>query len=455
MADANEIRPCAAPGWFAGSTAETLAQALKKARWRLGFLLALMFAASILDRSNVGFAKDALRLDAHIGDRAFALGAGIFFIGYALFEIPSNLILYRVGARVWLSRIMITWGIASATMMFVHGSVSFYVLRFVVGVAEAGFSPGVVLYSTYWFPSKERGKFLGIYYMGLPAALTLGSALSGLLMEKMNGYRGLHNWQWLFLIEGLAASLIGLLTYFVLPARPSQARWLDASQKIALEEAIANEEALKHSPRGSIAALRDHRVLRLVAIYFAIQAGIYGVVFYLPSRIAVIAGTQIDSRAGLLTAIPWVCAFLSLRPVTGWADRVCEHRRFAIAMLLLAAVGLVASTRVTALYASLIAFSLAAIGLVVVQPIFWTLPTDYLRGTAAATGIAMIGALGNLGGFVAPTLKEVADKMLPFKQGGNLVLAGLTLCGVALLVEYGVRFGRGQRRLVLETAEHG
>src|ERR1700761_626189 len=179
-----------------------LQSAVRKARARLGPFLALMFSIAILDRSNVGFAREALRVDSHIGDAAFALGAGIFFIGYGLFEVPSNLILHRVGAKVWLSRIMITWGLASAAMMFAHGERSFYLLRFLVGAAEAGFSPGVVLYTTYWFPNRERSRALGVYYMGLPAALALGSALSGALMQAMGGVLGLRNWQWMFLIEG-------------------------------------------------------------------------------------------------------------------------------------------------------------------------------------------------------------------------------------------------------------
>jgi MFS family permease len=394
-----------------------------------------MFATSILDRSNVGFAKDALRADVHIGDAAFAVGAGIFFIGYALFEIPSNLILHRVGARVWLSRIMVTWGIASAMMMLIHGAWSFYLLRFLVGLAEAGFSPGVILYSTYWFPARERGRFLGLYYMGLPVALTLGSAVSGVLMETMNGYLGLYNWQWMFLMEGLLASLIGAVAYFVLPSKPSEASWLNQEERDALTDTIALEDSDKqtHSPRDSISALRDARVLRFVMIYFAIQVGIYGIIFYLPSRISELAGIQINSKTGMLVAIPWFCALLSLPLLTAWADRLGKHGRFATLLLLLAAIGLAGSTQTTHLPSALLAFSLAAVGFVVVQPLFWTLPSSCLEGTAAATGLAMIGACGNLGGFVAPTLKIAAEKTFRNEQSGMLVLAAVALCGVFLL----------------------
>jgi sugar phosphate permease len=395
-----------------------------------------MFATSILDRSNVGFAKDALRADVHIGDAAFAIGAGIFFIGYALFEIPSNLILHRVGARIWLSRIMVTWGIASAMMMLIHGALSFYLLRFLVGLAEAGFSPGIILYATYWFPAKERGKFLGIYYTGLPIALTLGSALSGVLMEKMNGYLGLHNWQWMFLLEGSLACLIGVAAYFVLPNKPSNASWLDPEERAALTLAISLEDAGKqvHSPRNSIAALRDGLVLRFVLIYFAIQVAIYGVIFYLPSHISQLSGTQINATTGVLVAIPWFCALICLPLITGWADKARKHRQFALLSLLLATIGLAGSTQTTHLPMVLLAFSLATVGLVVVQPLFWNLPSSYLRGTAAAAGIAMIGACGNLGGFVAPTLKTSAENLFHNPQSGMLVLASTALCGVLLLL---------------------
>lgn len=299
-----------------------LASAVRKARMRLTPFLALMFALSMLDRSNVGFVKQALQVDSNIGNAAFALGAGIFFIGYAVFEIPSNLMLHRVGAKVWLSRIMVTWGLASAAMMFAHDETSFYVLRFILGVAEAGFSPGVILYSTYWFPARERGKALGVYYFGLPVALVLGSPLSGFLLEVMGGQLGLRNWQWMFIIEGLAASIAGIIAFFYLVSKPRDARWLTSNEKSALEAAIAAEdrEKIAHGPATALHALRNWQVLRFVAIYFAIQVSVYGVIFYLPTRISELTGTAIGSKVGLLTAIPWLCALIALRFITGMAD---------------------------------------------------------------------------------------------------------------------------------------
>jgi sugar phosphate permease len=415
---------------------DPLHSATRKARSHLGPFLALMFAISILDRSNVGFAKDALRIDSHIGDSAFAFGAGIFFIGYAVFEVPSNLILHRVGAKIWLSRIMVTWGIASALMMFAHNEISFYILRFLVAVAEAGFSPGVILYSTYWFPKGERSRALGVYYMGLPAALALGSAISGALMEESQGFLGLRNWQWMFLVEGLAASIVGIIAFFYLDSKPRDAKWLSHDERDALEGALVLEgkTSVRHDPQHRFTALWNLQVARFIAIYFAIQIGIYGVIFYLPARIATLTGSEIGWRVGLLVAIPWLSALLALRPITGLADKVGKHRQFAISMLTLAVVGLAWSTQTERFLFVLLAFCVATIGFVVVQPIFWALPTAYLSGVAGAGGIALIGAFGNLGGFVAPSLKTAAEKSLHNQGAGMFSLACAGAVGVVLLM---------------------
>jgi sugar phosphate permease len=421
-----------------------LESAIRKARVRLAPFLALMFALSMLDRANVGFVKQALQADSNIGNAAFALGAGIFFIGYAVFEIPSNLILHRVGAKIWLSRIMVTWGLASAAMMFAHNEAAFYVLRFILGVAEAGFSPGVVLYCTYWFPARERGKALGIYYFGLPIALVLGSPLSGYLMEVMGGTLGLHNWQWMFLIEGLAASVVGVIAFFYLVSKPRDAKWLNPAEKDALQRAIAAEDRHKiaHGPATALAALRNWNVLRFVSIYFAIQISAYGVIFYLPTRISELTGTAIGSKVGFLTAIPWLCALISLRFITGYADAKDKHRQMAIAMLSMAAAGIALSTLGHHVAFVLAAFCIATIGFVVVQPLFWTLPTAYLSGTAAASGIAMIGALGNLGGFIAPTLKTAMEALFESQRAGMFALAIAGIVGVLLLLTIGLHSRR-------------
>jgi MFS family permease len=436
-------------------SSDPLASAVRKARLRLAPFLALMFALSMLDRSNVGFVKQALQIDSGIGNAAYALGAGIFFIGYAVFEIPSNLILHRVGAKLWLSRIMVTWGLASAAMMFAHDETSFYVLRFILGVAEAGFSPGVILYSTYWFPARDRGKALGVYYFGLPIALVLGSPLSGLLLEVTGGVMGLHNWQWMFIIEGIAASVVGVIAFFYLVSRPRDAKWLSAEERNALETAIAAEDRQKvaHGPTGALAALKNPQVLRFVLVYFAVQISVYGVIFYLPTRIAELTGNSVGLTVGLLTAIPWLCALLSLRFITGRADASGRHRQYAMVMLGMAALGISASTMGNHIVPVLFAFCIATVGFVVVQPLFWTLPTAYLSGTAAASGIALIGSLGNLGGFIAPTLKTAVESAFHSQRAGMLALASAGLVGILLLRSMGAaRASQTQVQLQPEAA---
>ncbi|MDP3673227.1 MAG: MFS transporter [Telluria sp.] len=416
-----------------------LASAVRKARLRLAPFLALMFALAMLDRSNVGFVKQALQIDANIGNAAFALGAGIFFIGYAVFEIPSNLMLQRVGAKVWLSRIMITWGLASAAMMFVRDETSFYILRFILGVTEAGFSPGVILFSTYWFPARDRGKALGVYYFGLPVALVLGGPLSGFLLDSTGGMLGLRNWQWMFLIEGLAASVVGVIAFFYLTSRPRDAAWLTAEERTALENEIAAEDCTKlaHGPSGALAALKDANVLRFTLIYFAVQVSVYGVIFYLPTRISELTGSAIGLKVGLLTAIPWFCALVAMPFITRYADATGKHRHLAVCMLAMAASGILCSTFGTQIAPVLIAFCVATVGFVVVQPLFWTLPTAYLTGPAAASGIALIGSIGNLGGFIAPTLKTAVETAFHSQRAGMFALAAGGFVGILLLQSIG------------------
>lgn len=416
-----------------------LASAVRKARLRLAPFLALMFALAMLDRSNVGFVKQALQIDANIGNAAFALGAGIFFIGYAVFEIPSNLMLQRFGAKVWLSRIMITWGLASAAMMFVRDETSFYILRFILGVTEAGFSPGVILFSTYWFPARDRGKALGVYYFGLPVALVLGGPLSGFLLDSTGGMLGLRNWQWMFIIEGLAASVVGVIAFFYLTSRPRDAAWLTAEERTALENEIAAEDRTKlaHGPSGALAALKDANVLRFTLIYFAVQVSVYGVIFYLPTRISELTGSAIGLKVGLLTAIPWFCALVAMPFIAKYADATGKHRHLAVCMLAMAASGILCSTFGTQLAPVLIAFCVATVGFVVVQPLFWTLPTAYLTGPAAASGIALIGSIGNLGGFIAPTLKTAVETAFHSQRAGMFALAAGGFVGIVLLLSIG------------------
>lgn len=412
----------------------TLITTIDKVTRRLLPFLLLMYVLAFLDRANVGFAKKAFQADTGISDAAFAFGASIFFLGYALFEVPSNLIMHRVGAKVWMARIMVSWGLISAAMMFAHDEMTFYFLRVLLGIAEAGFFPGVILYLTYWFPSFARGRAMGLFYFGAPLAFIFGSPLSGLLLE-FQGLGGLHGWQWMFMVEGLLASVVGVWAYFYLDNKPNDAKWLTAAEKAELGAALAAEETQKtaHGPRGTLAALGNPRVLYFALIYFNIQMSVYGVVFYLPAQVASLLGTNVGLTVGFVTAVPWVCALVATYLLPRWSDRTGERRLFAAGILVVCAAGIAASVASASPVLSLVALCFAAAGFISVQPIFWTLPTGYLGGVAAAGGIALINSLGSLGGFVAPNVKTWAEAFFASSAAGLYVLAATTLLGAILV----------------------
>ncbi|WP_240157033.1 MFS transporter [Burkholderia sp. Ap-962] len=320
---------------------------------------------AFLDRANLGFAKSQFQLDTGLSDAAYAFGAGIFFIGYALVEVPSNLMLERFGARLWMCRIMVSWGLVSAATAFVRGETAFYLLRFLLGVAEAGFFPGVILYLSYWFPQRSRGKALGLFYFGAPIAFVLGSPLSGLLLE-LHGAAGLRGWQWLFLVEGLLASLVGVAAWFRLDDRPRDARWLPPAQRELLAATLEAEDRLKreHGPASVGQALADRRVLGFGAIYLLIQMSVYGVVFYLPSQVASLMGRQLGFTVGLVAALPWLCALLAAYWVPVQADRHGRHRAIAAATLAISAAGIAASVASSQPVLSLVALCFAAAGFI-------------------------------------------------------------------------------------------
>ncbi len=423
-----------------------LASAVSRARNRLMPFLILMYMLAFLDRANVGVAKQALHARVGISDAWFALGAGIFFVGYAVFEVPSNLVLHRVGARIWLARIMVTWGIVAACTMFVTGDWSFVGLRLLLGLAEAGFFPGVILYLTYWFPPENRGRVLGMFYFGYPLALTLGTPFSGLLLG-FDGLGGLAGWQWMFLVEGLLAALVGVLTLFVLPDRPADVAWLSGEQKNALSVVLDRESGDKHAEgSGTFAqALRDVRLLQFVVIYFLMQIGSYGVAFYLPDQVSALLGVKIGGLVSLVSAIPWLCAvlFTAIWPVL--ASRANRPRLFFLLCLLMVAAGILVSAHARPSIA-IAALCVAASGIIAAQAIFWTFPTDHFAGTGAAGGIAVINAIGNLGGFVAPNLRAGADQLFGTGTAGlhALGIAALLSAATALLLP-----ARGRRVAVL------
>ncbi len=382
--------------------APQLSQILPKLHMRLMPVLLMMYVLAFLDRSNVSFAKTGLAANAGIGEAAFAFGASIFFLGYALLEVPSNLILHRVGARVWMARIMITWGLVSAANAFVDTPASFYGVRFLLGITEAGFFPGVIYYMTTWYPTSARARSVGLFYYGAPLALTLGGPLSGLLVAREAF--GLHGWQVMFVVEGLLASLGGIAVLFLLKDRPEQAPWLNADEKAVLRTALAADEGTREHP-SVLRTLRDPRVLFLALVYFLVEMGFYGLTFYLPAQVARLLGTGIGPEVGFVTALPWICALIAVTLIPPWCDRKDNARGIGALATVISGAALATSALTASPLVALIALCVAAAGLIVAPALFWTLPTRLLGGAAAAGGIALINSIGNLGGFVAPNLR--------------------------------------------------
>lgn len=405
-----------------------LSVVVRKVTWRLIPILLLMYVLAFLDRSNLGFAKAAFQADTGLSDAAYALGAGIFFLGYAALEVPSNLIMRRVGAKIWMARIMVTWGIVSALMMFATTEWMFYILRVLLGITEAGFFPGVILFLTYWIPLDYRARVNGLFYFGAPLAFIFGGPLSGLLLD-FDGLVGLQGWQLMFVVTGILTVIVGIVAFFYLDNGPKTAKWLNEDERALLLTAVESEDALKatHSPKGAMRSLANPAVLYFGAVYFTIQMSVYGITFYLPTQIAEIVGSPIGLGVGLLTAVPWGCALIATFVLSRLADSTGQRRMIATSALLAAAIGIVLSGVFDNPVLALAAMSLGAAGFISVQPVFWTLPTSFLVGAAAASGIALINSLGSLGGFVAPIAKTWAEE-----QFGDS--AGLTLLAIIAFI---------------------
>ena len=395
-------------------------------------LILLMFCLAMLDRSNIAYVKDYIEIDAGISKAAYALGAGIFFIGYAIFEIPSNLLLHKLGAKIWLSRIMVTWGLVCMAMMFIRDETSFYILRFLLGLSEAGFSPGVILYLSYFFPTIYRSKAYGFYQLGAPLALMLGGVVTGAILEYAPNIL-FKNWQWMFIIQGGITVIVGIYAFFKLASKPEDAKWLSKEEKEILLNELAKEQNAKEEANAS-KALSSALVWKFVLVYFAIQLSVYGVLFYLPTQISHFLGTNVGFKVGLISAIPWLAVLIALPIITSYADKLRAWTSFSIFLLTLAVVCMFLSVLVDSLIIFVLLISLAAIGFIAIQPIFWNLPTQVLKGTGAAAGIALIGALGNLGGFVAPNLKTLAEEYFNNSYAGLMALCLVAFLGVIMLI---------------------
>jgi MFS family permease len=410
-------------------------RACGKAMVRLLPWLLLMYVLAYLDRANLGFAKNAFQASTGISEASYAFGVGIFSVAYASIEIPSNIALHRFGARLWLSRIMVTWGLVSAGMALVTTANGFYAMRVLLGIAEAGFFPGAVYFLSRWFPDARRARVMGIFYCGAPLSFMFGGPLSGLLLDA-DGMGGLHGWQWMFLVEGLLASVVGVLVYFKLADGPATASWLEPEERTALTAAIAQEDREKtaaHGVMSLVQGLLNWRVVYLGLIYFLIQACVYGVVYYLPPQVGRLLGRNVGFIVGLVTAIPWTCALLASYYVPRFAEAIGKRRLVATLTMLACAAGVSLSSLLAPVpLAALAALCVAVAGFIAVQPLFWTLPTAYLRGAAAAPGLALVNVMGALAGSVAPAYRLWADNT--FGVGAGLYALGLSTVLGAIMI---------------------
>ena len=402
-----------------------------KVTWRLIPLLLLCYIVAYLDRVNVGFAKLQMAGELGFSDAVYGLGAGMFFIGYFFFEVPSNIILHRVGARVWIARIMVTWGIVSGGMMFIQTETQFYVMRFLLGLAEAGFFPGIILYLTYWYPSHRRARIVSMFMTGIPLAGVIGGPLSGWIMKSWDQVNGLHGWQWMFLLEAIPSVLIGVVVYFYLDDRITSAKWLKDEERDLLQKRIEEEESDKeHVPMMQV--FKSGRMWTMSAIYFTMAMSLYGVSFWLPTIIKGMGVTD-NLEIGMLSSLPWIASVFSMLLFARSADKMRERRWHVVVPMLMGSTGLILSVLLSSNhYLSFAALILACMGIVSAIPLFWSLPTAFLVGAGAAAGIAAINSIANLAGFLAPYLVGWLKQLTSSTDSGMYMLAAALVIGAAI-----------------------
>ena len=411
-----------------------LASATRKFFKRVLPVMLVMLVCNQLNRSNIGYAQDHLQADVGIGAAAYGFGAGLFFIAYAIFELPSNVMMEKYGAKVWLTRIMVSWGIVSFLMAFVQNETMFYVLRFLLGAAEAGFFPAVIFYFARWVPAGQRGKATAVFIAGSSVAAAISGPIAGMLLS-LNGALGMRGWQWLFGFEGILSVLVGVTVFFLLDAKIADARWLSPAEKDALSQAIDAEDAgHAKAESGKVnrwKMLLNPQILLLCGIYFAIQLSIYANTFWLPSIIKRIPGTT-DLSAGFLSSIPWICAVFAMYFAAKWQDKARSRRPLLVVALLVAAIGTYAAA-VASPGLALVFLAVAAMGFKSASPLFWTIPQSGLHPLVLAPAIAIINSLGNLGGFVAPfgfgIIKEQTGSGIP----GLFALAAASAAAAGLV----------------------
>ncbi|MFJ4290916.1 MFS transporter [Cupriavidus sp. NPDC089707] len=406
----------------------------RKVAWRLLPFLMACYVAAFLDRVNVGFAKLQMLDQLKFSDTVYGLGAGIFFIGYFLFEVPSNVLMHRIGAKKTLARIMVLWACISACMALTRTPTQFYILRFLLGAAEAGFYPGIILYLTYWFPSHRRGQVIAVFMTAVPVAGILGGPLSGWIMESMHEHYGFAGWQWMFLLEAIPSVVLGIAVLWYLDDSIAEARWLSAAEKHRLAHNIAAEKASKTQHVSLLKLFRDRRVIHMALICYCTVSSLSGLAFWIPS---VIRSTGVVSLldVGLLTAIPNAFAVVSMILVCRHSDKTRERRWHMVIPFLVGGAGLALSTMFSHNPAFAVAMlSVAAAGCMVCSPLFWSLPTAFLDGRSAAAGIAAINSFAGLAAFASPYAIGWIKDLTGSTDWGMYFLASFTVIGALLVL---------------------
>ncbi|BFM63978.1 MFS transporter [Acinetobacter baumannii] len=408
--------------------------AYRKIAFRLMPFLMLCYFCAYLDRVNVGFAKLQMMSDLQFSEAAYGLGAGIFFIGYFLCEVPSNIVLHKVGARRWIARIMITWGILSGCFAFVQTEWQFYTLRFLLGVAEAGLAPGLLLYLTYWFPSYRRARMTVLWFIAIPISGMIGGPLSGLIMDRMSGVHGWFGWQWMFVIEAIPTVIVGLLVLAVLKDSVQDANWLTQDEKNLVKQELAQDNQHKEGHASVKEFIADKRLWLLAGIYFCVVMGQYAITFWLPTLIRN-SGISDNWHIGLLTSLPYMCAIVVMILAGRSGDHFQERRWHLIIPMCAGAIALTFAT----LFASNLTFSLiclciAASGVLTASSLFWMLPTNFLGGVSAAAGIAAVNSFANLAGFCSPYLIGWVTTNTGSNAIGMFLITAVLIFGASLVL---------------------
>lgn len=404
---------------------------LRKITWRIVPFIMILYLIAYIDRVNIGFAAITMKEDLGFTASILGFGAGIFFLGYFLFEVPSNIILHKVGARIWIARVMVTWGIIAGGMAFVESSTSFYVMRFLLGVAEAGFFPGIILYLSYWFPARNRAGVIALFMAAAPIATAIGSPISAALLE-MHGIMGLAGWQWMFLIEAIPAVILGVVVFFYMTDRPEKAAWLKPDEREWLVKTMQAEEANKGDQQhhSILRGLANPRVLALALIYFGTSAGLYTLGIWAPQIIKELGVSSMT--VGLLNAIPPIISVVAMILWSRHSDKTNERTWHVALACLTAAVGLAIAASTGSMFGLIAALTIVNVGISCSKPPLWSMPTMFLSGAAAATGIATINSIGNLGGFAGPAMIGWVKDQTGSFAGGLYFVAGLLILSTVL-----------------------